>query len=76
MSKEKKIEEGWQHPLASKKWHYFREGRSLCRKWMFLGEHFEQGNDESEDNCTSCKKILKKELGNPPTVTSALGVHR
>lgn len=51
--------EGWGFPLNSKKAHYFIEGRSLCGKWFFMGE-LEEGNDESSDNCTACKKALTK----------------
>jgi len=55
-----KTNEGWGWPSNSKKAHYFREGRALCGKWLFLGK-LEQGNDDSLDNCTACKKALQKE---------------
>lgn len=61
------IKEGWGWPGLSRKAHYFRKGRSLCGRWGYFGE-LEQGNDDSNDNCTACKKIYKKELGNPPVI--------
>jgi hypothetical protein len=56
------MKEGWTWLFNSKKWHYFRDGKSLCKKWALLGsEDLEQGNDNSPDNCITCKKILNKE---------------
>lgn len=54
-----KAKEGWGFPSLSQKAHYFTGGRSLYGKWMFFGE-LEEGNDESSDNCTACKKALTK----------------
>jgi len=51
--------EGWGFYL-SRKWHYFVNGTSLCRKIGFFRGELEQGNDDSPDNCTSCKKALKR----------------
>jgi hypothetical protein len=56
-----KPKEGWKWLINSTKWHYFRNGTSLCGKWMNLGEDFEQGNDESSSNCKACKTALRKE---------------
>lgn len=39
--------EGWKGLINARKWHYFRDGKSLCGKWMNLGRYFEQGNDDS-----------------------------
>ena len=56
------IKEGWTWIFNSRKWHYFQEGRSLCRNFALLGSaDLEQGNDNSPDNCATCKKKLKKE---------------
>jgi len=52
--------EGWGWPLASRVAHYFRNGQSLCRRWMYFGE-LEQGKDNSPDNCGTCRKKLEKE---------------
>ena len=55
------IKEGWGFsPQISRKWHYFVNGMSLCRKIGFYQGQLEQGNDESNDNCTACKKLLQK----------------
>lgn len=56
--------EGWTYLTNSKVWHHFREdGRSLCGKWLYFGKaEFEQGNDNSPDNCKACiKKLLTKQ---------------
>lgn len=47
--------------MPSKKWHYFKDHRSLCGKWMrFSDNDLEQGNDNSVDNCAECKRRLAK----------------
>ncbi len=56
------MSEGWGFPAKSRKAHYFVDGISLCGKWMFFGE-LEQGNDNSPDNCATCKKKLLKRKG-------------
>jgi hypothetical protein len=57
--------EGWTWLINSKKWHYFREGKSLCKKFLLLQyPEFEQGNDHSPDNCKQCIKQLEKEKTN------------
>ena len=50
-----KLKEGWFRPWESKKWHYFRAGRSLCGKWGFPGE-LSNGMDNSPDNCADCRR--------------------
>lgn len=58
----KSATEGWNWLLNSSKWHYFRGGRSLCGNWLGLGlTEYQQGNDESPDNCKACRKKLVKE---------------
>lgn len=55
--------EGWVWAANWNKAHYVKGSRSLCGKWMYLNKDpkmFEQGNDESPDNCTACKKALAK----------------
>lgn len=53
--------EGWGFPRRSNKAHYFlKNGMSLCGKYGFYNGPKEQGNDESSDNCTACKKALKR----------------
>jgi hypothetical protein len=58
MSEAKK--EGWGLPTLSKKWHYFVDIDSLCRRWGFYFGVVESGNDDSPDNCSTCMKLLAK----------------
>ena len=53
--------EGWVHFLNATKWHYVREGRSLCRRWGYLGRAFEPEDVESPDNCRECWRRRQKE---------------
>lgn len=55
------MEEGWVVLINASKWHYFRKGISLCKKWGYLGSEFELGNDNSPDNCSSCRKKIQEE---------------
>lgn len=55
---EKSKREGWGSTPLSRKWHYFVNGMSLCGKIGFFKGELEQGNDDSNDNCTACKKAL------------------
>jgi len=56
-----KKQEGWGYaPHISRKWHYFVNGMSLCGKIGFYRGRLEQGNDDSNDNCTACKKALQR----------------
>ena len=53
---------GWKLLTNSRKWHWFRpNGMSLCGRWFTLSlVECEQGNDESPDNCATCRaKRLK-----------------
>lgn len=61
--------EGWTWIIGSPKWHYMRDGYSLCRKWFLLRTgDLEQGNDTSSDNCKACMKKLLKEKKNEKSV--------
>lgn len=56
------MKEGWTYLLNSPTWHYFRNSRSLCGRFMLLGKpELEQGNETSPDNCKACVKKLLKE---------------
>jgi len=60
-SKMSELEEGWGFPTRSNKAHYFlKNGMSLCNKYGLYRGPKEQGNDDSPDNCTACKKALKR----------------
>ena len=57
--------EGWMKLDNAKLWHYFREGRSLCGKWMaFSHDYDETENIDSPDNCKACTNKRSKELSN------------
>jgi hypothetical protein len=59
-----KQKEGWAILLNSRKWHYFKNVRSLCGNWLFLVSSsyvfVNDGNDDSPDNCKICQKKLAK----------------
>ena len=56
--------EGWNWLINSPKWHYFRDGRSLCGRWMsFTKDGFDTEDKlDHPDNCKECNKRRKKEL--------------
>jgi hypothetical protein len=63
MSTETQAREGWGCPPASRKFHYFREGMSLCGKWGFAFHlPLEQGQDDHSENCADCKRRRAKEV--------------
>ncbi len=56
--------EGWTWLSNARKWHYFREGRSLCGQQMLLrhpSEGYELGNNDSSSNCAGCRRKLETE---------------
>jgi len=60
------MDEGWSWIYNSKRWHYFRNKVSLCKRWLLFvnpSEGYEEGNLNSPDNCKLCVKKLKKEKG-------------
>lgn len=61
MTIEEKIEEGWARPMAAKKYHYFRGITSLCGRWMYGGELFEDIGPAHKDDCVPCRRELDKE---------------
>ena len=57
-----KEDEGWTYLVNSPKWHYFRDGRSLCRKFLLLGRpELECDGPESADDCKKCRQLRNKE---------------
>lgn len=54
------LKEGWVWFLNSKKAHYVKEHRALCGRWLYLGNTYELGNDDSVDNCAECRRRLLK----------------
>lgn len=58
---EEQLKEGWTFVIGSPKWHYIKDHRSICGRWLMPGNPtLEQGNDDSPDNCASCRKKLEK----------------
>lgn len=55
--------QGWAQPLNARKYHYFRDGVSLCRRWMFLGNDLDDTSDNHSDNCAACRRDKIKENG-------------
>lgn len=55
------MSEGWAAPLRARKWHYFVEGRSLCRKWLYLGNcESDDKASRSDVDCVVCVKKLDR----------------
>jgi len=55
-----KKREGWTWLWNARKDHYFRNGRSLCGRWMCLGGDFYDFPDP-HTACATCMKKLEKE---------------
>ena len=54
--------EGWGKSPVSRKWHYFRNGMSLCCKvGFYLGPLEQNDDDDHPDKCAQCKRLLMKE---------------
>jgi len=48
---------GWAWPERSRKAHFFREGRSICRRWLYVGiltRNQNRGNAPGPDDCVVC----------------------
>ena len=57
------MKEGWNWLWNAKKYHYFRNGQSLCGRWGILSDSGIDENhpDDSSENCKTCMKILQRE---------------
>lgn len=64
--------EGWTWIIGAPKWHYIlADGRSICgRFWMPGKPELEQGNNDSADNCVTCRRKLEKRDGVKYTFTT------
>ena len=63
MSEDKKLKEGWWMPFSSKRYHYFVEGRSLCRGWGFPNyDNIDKDTGNLEPQKTDCKQCFRKLL--------------
>lgn len=62
----KKNNEGWSWLVGFTKWHYFRNGRSLCGSYTYSGSiGLRQENDDAPDKCGSCRRSLLSEKRKP-----------
>lgn len=55
--------QGWGWPETATKAHYFTDGLSLCKRWIYMKQVLEDDNHESEDNCVMCKEEKLAQLG-------------
>ena len=53
--------EGWGHPTTARKWHYFRGGRALCGRWMFMGVLEADSTSPGPDDCAACSRARNAE---------------
>lgn len=54
------LTEGWVSLLNSKKFHYVRDGRTLCGKFLYLGGAFTpDAGWHNPDDCPKCSKSLR-----------------
>lgn len=56
---------GWNYLDNATKWHYFKEdGRSLCGRWMILGNNEDAlpKRKQSKTNCVMCERKLNRGL--------------
>jgi hypothetical protein len=70
--------EGLAAPSGSRKWHYFRNGRSLCARWIYRGD-LEIGADSSPENCTACRAKMAAAIAamrepTPAVLQAATGI--
>lgn len=54
---------GWAQPANSRKFHFFRNGMSLCRKMAFFAKDLDPdtGGEKQQDDCAQCYKKLTAE---------------
>jgi hypothetical protein len=64
--KQDMLPEGWVILANSRKAHFFRNGKSLCGKWMYFGKIDGLGLDGADfispDDCAECSRRRQKEL--------------
>ena len=56
------IGEGWIAIINSRKYHYCINGKTLCRKFMYLGSDYQNkwNGKFTNDDCSGCVKALQK----------------
>ncbi len=55
------VGEGWTWLYNSRKWHFFRNGRSLCGNFLLLQTGELEGDKDSPDTCAACWKKRQHE---------------
>lgn len=55
--------EGWAQAAVMRVPHYFRDHRSLCGRWAFMGNIIseDQAAGQGPDDCKDCWRVLKRE---------------
>ena len=54
------MSDGWYRPWGAHKYHYFKQGRSLCRKWRWgYFPSLSRGNPVDTEKCVPCVKKTK-----------------
>jgi len=48
--------EGWAAPVNTRRWHYFRDGRSLCGRWGYFGSLWDQSLQYVSKDCAECRR--------------------
>ena len=54
--------EGWNWLWNARKEHYFRNGRSLCGRWLCLGSDLLPDEPVNSKLCRTCQRKRQKEL--------------
>jgi hypothetical protein len=54
------VTRGWTWLYNARKWHYFIDGRSLCKRWVCFDTELQDTTPESPDNCVACYKALAR----------------
>ena len=66
----------WGKLANSTKWHYFKDdGRSLCGKWLSLGDPPDDGAGDmkSKYNCAGCWKKRQEQISAPANTKASDG---
>ena len=63
--------QGWTWVLGSRKWHYIRNGRSLCYRWDVPGDVLEDNLHNSPDNCKTCRRARERGNQKPKETSDA-----
>ena len=60
--------QGWKYLFNAPKQHYFKEGWSLCGRWMTIGwgECVEDNGKPQADECVSCRRKLTPAIAPKP----------